>query len=494
MLIPKIYPVTSHTDHVGQGSTFVVIRGFKIDGATYIAQAINRGASAIVIEDKTLTPELEQLCSMHNIKLDVVCNARQELAKRAAQALGNPAAQLTMIGVTGTKGKSTTTYLVEHILRTAGLLTGLVGTIKNFIATYDTTLNTPIIKEMQGTHTTPESDALQMFLAQAVQHQVSHVVLETSSHALSLNRVDGILFDVVGFTNLYHDHMDFYTSMEHYFTDKLKLFDQVKPGGSIVINTDNEWGLKALARAIQLPNVTVITCGQQSLIPDVNNHRHVQFSVLDSMSLSIALEPDAPGVSRKIITCAALIGDFNGYNLVMAWLIAFKMGIKPDIIQHALDLFSGVPGRMQLHRLKNGALGIVDYAHNAASMDAVLKLLRTMTKNLIVVFGCGGDRDPSRRPAMGAVAAQYADQIILTNDNPRSEDGITIIHNILAGIPASQHEIVSCQPDRSLAIQYAAELAQPEAIIAILGKGHENYYIVGDAVLYFDDYQEIQQF
>lgn len=494
MLIPKIYPVTSHTDHVGQGSTFVAIRGFKIDGATCIAQAICKGASTIVIEQQGLTPELEQLCSRHNVKLDVVNNARQELAKRAAKELGNPAAQLKIVGVTGTKGKSTTTYLVEHILRTSGLLTGLIGTIKNFITTHDTTLNSSSIKEMEGAHTTPESDTLQMFLAQAVQHNVSHVVLETSSHALSLHRVYGILFDVVGFTNLYHDHMDFYSSMEHYFNDKLKLFSQVKPGGSIVINTDNEWGIKAFEHALQLPHVTVITFGQQPLDSHANNHRHVQFSILDSMSLSIALEPDAPGVSKKTITCPALIGNFNSYNLVMAWLIAFKMGIDPLTIQQALDSFSGVPGRMQLHHLKNGALGIVDYAHNAASVDAVLALLRTMTKHLIVVFGCGGDKDPSRRPHMGATAAQYADKIILTDDNPRSEDRMKIINDILEGIPEHQRTLVTCQPDRALAIQHAVELAQPNSIVALLGKGHENYYIVGDAVLHFDDYQEIQKF
>jgi len=488
MLIPKIYPVTSHTDHIGQGSTFVAINGFKNDGVQFISEAINRGAATVIIEQTAHSPELEQLCTAHNVKLDVVSNARQELAVRAAHALGNPTIKLKLIGVTGTKGKTTTTYLVEHILRHAGLNTGLVGSIKNRI-TADS-----VVKEVLATHTTPGSDELQMFLAQCVDENVTHTIIETSAHALNLHRVHGIEFNVVGFTNLYHDHMDFYDSMEHYFTDKIKLFSQVKPGGTIVINTDNEWGLKAFDHAVQLPNVTIITFAQQPITPHTNNHRHIQFSIAEQIPLRITLEPDAPGVSKKDINCPALIGEFNGYNLVMAWIIAFKMGISPEAIQQALNTFSGVPGRMQLHRLKNGALGIVDYAHNAASVDAVLKPLRAMTNHLVVLFGCGGDKDPSRRPAMGAAAALYADHIILTDDNPRSEDRMKIINDILAGIPATRHNIVICQPGRREAIERAAQLAQPNSIIALLGKGHENYYIVGDSIFHFDDYEEIKKF
>lgn len=491
MLTPKIYPVTCHTKFVGQGSTFVAVQGFKDSGARYISEAINRGATTIVIESANFTPELEQLCLAHDVKLDIVKNARQELALRAANAVENPASKLKIVGVTGTKGKSTTTYLIEHILRHSGLNTGLAGSIKNLIASRHNKTSHLNIQELPATLTTPESDALQVFLAQCIQEQVSHVVLETSSHALSLHRVDCIEFDVVGFTNLYHDHMDFYSSMEHYFADKLKIFKQVKQGGSIVINIDNEWGMKAFDQAIQLPKVTVITFGQQRMPVQNQNHRHVQFSILNDMSGTVALEPDAPGFSKKIINCSTLFGEFNGYNLVMAWLICFKMGISPELIQQALNAFSGVPGRLQLHRLKNGALSIVDYAHNAASMNEILKLLRTKTKNLIVVFGCGGDRDPSRRPTMGAVAAQCADHIILTDDNPRTEDRMKIIQDILMGIPANQRDIVTCLPDRHEAIKRAVQLAQPDSIVALLGKGHENYYVVGNQTFYFSDYEEI---
>lgn len=486
-----MYPVTCHTKFVGPGSTFVAIQGFKANGAQYISEAISRGATTIVVEQLACTEAIEQLCLAHSVRLEIVASARQELAQRAANALKKPATQLKVVGVTGTKGKSTTTYLIEHILRHSGLNTGLVGSIKNLIATRYKTTSPHTVQEIPATLTTPESDALQFFLAQCIQEQVSHVVLETSSHALSLNRVDCIEFDVVGFTNLHHDHMDFYPSMEHYFADKLKIFKQIKQGGSIVINIDNQWGRKAFDHAVRLPDVTVITFGQQPMAVQGQNHRHVQFSILDDMSGTVALEPDAPGVSKKIINCSTLFGEFNGYNLVMAWLICFKMNISPESIQQALNTFSGVPGRLQLHRLKNGALSIVDYAHNAASMSEILKLLRTKTKSLIVVFGCGGDRDPSRRPTMGAAAAQFADHIILTDDNPRTEDRMKIIQDILMGIPLIQHNIVTCLPDRAEAIKFAVQLAQPDSIVALLGKGHENYYVIGDQTLHFSDYEEI---
>ncbi len=494
MVIPKIFPVTSHTDHVGQGSTFVAIQGFKTNGTQFVPDAIKLGAATIVIEQAMHTPELEQLCTTHHVKLDVVVNARQELATRAAHACENPAIKLKLIGITGTKGKTTTSYLVEHILHHAGLSTGLVGSIKNRITARSTKAADYTVQEASATHATPGSDELQMFLAQCVGEKVSHAIIETSAHALNLHRVYGIEFDAVGFTNLHHDHMDFYASMDHYFADKIKLFSQVKAGGSIVINTDNVWGIKAFNHAVQLPNITVITFGQKSLATHANNHRHVQFSVLDSMSLSVALEPDTPSVSRKAITCPVLIGEFNGYNLVMAWLICFKMGISPETIQNALNLFSGVPGRMQLHRLQNGALGIVDYAHNAISTESVLKFLRSLTKHLIVICGSGGDRDPSRRPQISALAAHYADQIILTIGSPRSEDPIKIINDFFIGIPHSQRSVVIQEPNRLQAIEHAVRLSQPDSIIALLGQGHESYYVVGNKSLFFNDYEEIKKF
>lgn len=491
MQMIKPLPVTCHTKYVGPGSTFVAIKGFKTDGIEFIPEAINRGAKTILLEGHQVTPGLQELCRQQNVTIEVVESTRKELALRSATAYNNPSEKLTLVGITGTKGKTTTTYLVEHILRFSGLNTGLIGSIKNQIATASSPTHDHTIQETASTHTTPESDFLQMFLAQCVAQNVTHVALETSSHALSLHRVWGIHFDVVCFTNLYPDHMDFYESMDHYFHDKIQLFKQIKPNGTLIINSDNEWGIKAFEIACSIPAVTIITLGQKPFTSTNQHHRHVQFSSIDDTSGALALEPDAPGVSKKFITCKALFGDFNAYNLTMAWLTAFKMGVSPERIQQALDAFVGVPGRLQSHHLKNNARAIVDYAHNAASMTEILQLLRKKTTHLIVVFGCGGDRDPSRRATMGAVAAQFADQIILTDDNPRNENRMKIINDILIGIPEQQQSIVTCIPDRARAIEYAAHIAQPQSIVALLGKGHENYYVIADQTMHFNDYEEI---
>ena len=472
MLFDKIYPVTSHTDHVGPNSTFVVIKGFKEDGLQYIQTAIEKGATKVVLEKST------QLTQKHSgVEYIFVEDTRIALAELCAQALGNPAEKLKFIGITGTSGKTTTTYLIDYILHESGYKTALLGSVKNRI----------LDQEEEITLTTQNSDYIQMFCAECVKKGVQVVIMEVSSHGLALNRIHGIELDVAGFTNLSPEHMDFHPTMDHYFQTKIKIFDYLKNDGLAVINTDNEWGIKALEQ-IKNSKFSIKAFGQTTLNlnPEFEKFELLQNSLHD---LKIKFAKDNQTIETK-----KLLGEFNGYNIAMAFLACKHFNIAPDKIALAIQKFVGVPGRMQCHTLKNGAQAFVDFAHKPDAFEKVLKNLRPHTNNLIVVFGCGGNRDKTKRPVMGSSAAKYADLIIVTDDNPRNEERETIASEIIAGIPKEKSTQTLCILDRKDAIAKAAALSQPGSIIALLGKGHENYYLIQGKKYHFDDFEEISKF
>jgi UDP-N-acetylmuramoyl-L-alanyl-D-glutamate--2,6-diaminopimelate ligase len=452
MPMSRIYPVTCHTDNIGPGSTFVAIHGHHQNGASFIKEAIERGAEKILLERNDYRSEFDTFQD-DGIKFVFVNDARRALADYAAKALENPTSQLKIIGVTGTKGKTTTIFLMEHILKSAGKKTAMLGTIYNRILdeTYETSL------------TTPNSDYLQMFFAECVRQEVEYVVMEVSSNALLTERVYGIPFEHVAFTNLASEHMDSHKTMGHYFQTKCRLFRQVKEGGSIVVNADDSWGQKALGIAQQYDGV-------QALELHVTDHF----------------------IDQKL--CPALIGRFNGYNIAMALFLSRIVGIEMYKVKEALLSFEGVPGRLQKHRLQNGAVAYIDFAHNPSSMESVLQALRPLTKHLIVLFGCGGDKDKAKRPLMGALAAKYADEVIVTNDNPRNEDPQNIVNEICAGIKMTSKEKVVCELDRVKAISIAVAKSHKDSVIAILGKGHENYYLAQGKKIHFDDFEQIENY
>jgi len=559
MLLPKIFPVTRHTNHVGPGSTFVAIKGFKEDSAMYVPVALEKGATTIVLDKTSHNQKLEELCKLSGADYVLVDNTRQALAKLSSEKLDHPSKKLQIIGITGTKGKSTTTYIIEHILRSAGKKTALIGGITN-----------KILNQSLGPSslTTPDSDYLHVFFDQCAKVGVEYVVMEVSSHALSLDRVFGIEFAAVGFTNLTSEHMDFYDTLYDYFAAKIKLFELVKPGGTIIVNTDDAWGQEAARFISQAHNLICFGKeSQESFNPLINSGQvppsdfhhlcHESSLVIpgfDPGSMNVAekmaglLDPGSrSGVTRlsstslhnrkstffafniirsslegldlqfsnelTIPVCQSflsviesdlknssetfqvpILGTFNAYNTSMATRICQNLGISNDIIKQALTTFPGVPGRLQKHVLKNGATAFVDFAHNSSGMQAVLKALRPHTDDLIVVFGCGGDRDTTKRPVMGSLAAQFADKIIITDDNPRTEDRNKIIADILIGIPENKRDCVTCQPDRKKAINTAVSLSSSRSIIAILGKGHETHYLINNKILHFDDFKEIKRF
>jgi UDP-N-acetylmuramoyl-L-alanyl-D-glutamate--2,6-diaminopimelate ligase len=489
MLVPQIFPVTSDSRRVGQGSLFVAIAGHKEDGHLYIQKAIDQGAVTIVIE-KTHKQRTSSLVKQNEeVSFIFVKNARKALAELSSKSLGNPASKLTIIGITGTKGKTTTTYMIEYMLRSHGFKTALLGSITNKI----------LDEEEPSILTTPESDYLQMFLATCVKRGVEYVIMEVSSHALSLSRIHNITFKVVGFSNLDTDHLDFYPTMEDYFNAKILLFDQAAPSGTLVLNNDHEWGERAFREVLkklkhQQKFITYSRDTTHNYASNNPQHTSSIFTLLENSLQGLRIALSSTYYQHYELNLPNIFGAFNAYNSVMAFIICLELGLNDKTLQTALTKFPGVPGRLQPHRLSNGALAFVDFAHNAVSFQNLLSTLRNFAPKLIIVFGCGGNKDKGRRPAMGALAALYGDIVILTDDNPRFEDRHAIIQDILHGIPEEKRSKVTCEPDRKKAIAQAAALSDHTSVIAILGKGHETYYLIQGQKIYFNDLEEIQQF
>lgn len=432
-MLPTIFPVTSHTKYVGHGSTFVTIKGYHSDGHDYIVQAIKQGAGTIICQSGFQTEELEKKYS--HVKFEHVDNTRAELAIRAADALNRPADKLTIIGITGTSGKTTTSYALWHALNTLGAKAALLGTIKAQIG----------MQSYSSSLTTPTADELHMFFAQCVKNDATHVVMEVSSHALSLQRTYGIFFDAACFTNLSPEHLDFYHSMDDYFAAKALLFEQVKPGGYAIINTDDEWGTKL-------------------------------FEKLRTRAALHSIAINKKEIERHKFISPHMVGEFNTYNTTVAGRACEALGFEHSAIEHALSTFTGVPGRMEMVELGNNIKACIDYAHKSGAMEAVLATLRKEASQLIVIFGCGGNRDPYKRSVMGKIAAQYGDIIIITNDNPRYEDPHNIAQDIKSGMDDAT--LVYVELDRKAAIAKGVSLAQNGAIIAVLGKGHEDTMLI----------------
>lgn len=438
--LPTHYPVACHTDNVGPNTIFVAIKGMKSDGIQFIIPALEKGARTIIIEQGVVLDAATQAAVVaHHGTVQQVPNTRAALAELSAKAHNFPAEKLKIIGITGTKGKSTTTFLVEHMLRTAGYKTALLSTIKNKILT----------QEFPTQLTTQQPDYIHMFLAACVSAGVEWVVMEVAAQAFSLHRVDGILFDAAIFTNFSQEHAEFYPTLDSYFAAKSRIVDHLKPTAALILNAED-------ARVAQL-----------------------QDRVLNAHFFSLAQDPN--------YSCPSLIGTFNRANIAACCKLAEVLGITPAQQQQALATFTGVPGRLEKYGLPNGATAFIDYAHNPSSYEAVLSTVRGHTPHLITIFGAGGERDVTKRPIMGGIAAQFADLIILTSDNPRSEDPAVIVEDIMAGIPADTRANVLVELDREKAIQLAYAHSRPGSIMIMLGKGPDEYQLVKGVKTYFSE-------
>ncbi len=462
-LLSTIYKVTCHTDHVGPGSTFVAIKGFKQNGRVHIPQALAKGATTIVVEQGVVLDQRErELIAEYNAELRYVPSARKALAELSAQAYGYPANALKLIALTGTKGKTTSAFVLYHILRAAGYKVALLGTVKSCINDVD--YETPL--------TTPQPDYLHLFFDLCKQEGVEYVIMEAAAQALSMSRLATLVFDAVAFTNFSLEHSEFYESMDEYFAAKCQLFDHVAQGGLVVLNADDD----NVASSYGGNAETISMFGKGSL------NCSIQESTLSVLKLRITSKNETYEVRSS-----SLLGEFSAYNILTAIAIAQKYGVTSSTIKQALESFSGVPGRLASYQLANGAVAIIDNAHTPSSFEAFFKAVRPLSDHIIVIFGSGGDRDALKRPIMGALAAQYADQVILTTDNPRSEDPAVIVQEIVEGIPKEYLGNVEIDLDRERAIRDAYKKTSKGSLLVLLGKGPVEYQHVGDEKIPFSE-------
>lgn len=451
---------------VRKNTLFVCISGTRVDGNKFIPQAVEAGACAIMTQEDVQVPE--------GITVIKVKNIHKAMELCVPYFYGYPGKKMRMIGVTGTNGKTSSTYMLRDILRRAGYKVGVIGTIKIMIEE----------EELPIHNTTPDVIDLQETLYNMYQKGMDYVVMEVSSHALDMNRVAGCEYDTAIFTNLTQDHLDYHKTMENYALAKAKLFDSlsalnlVKQGKTAVINIDDELGSKTM---LEHTKCDVITYG-------IKNK--------DAILKAENVEIKASGASFEVEYNNEVIhfdlkvtGMFNVYNILGVIGAGLAEHISPAIIKETLENFEAVAGRFELVRQGQDFSVIVDYAHTPDGLENVLKTAREIAKKrLIVVFGCGGDRDRTKRPIMGRIAAQLADVVIATSDNPRTEDPEFILSEVEAGVlPALHGNFHEKITDRRQAIFRAVELAQKDDIVLIAGKGHENYQILKTGTIHFDD-------
>ncbi|MEJ2688542.1 MAG: UDP-N-acetylmuramoyl-L-alanyl-D-glutamate--2,6-diaminopimelate ligase [Deltaproteobacteria bacterium] len=489
----RISSVTADSRKVEPGSLFVAVAGSQADGHAFIEQALAGGSIAVVVQDKAHLPKRTKAVVIS------VPDSHAALGKLAAAFYDNPASRLIMIGITGTNGKTTTSYLVEGLLRTAGAKPGVLGTVNYRYAD----------RIVPAALTTPGSEELHRLLRHMVDSGVTHVVMEVSSHALQQGRLAGLQFDIAAFTNLSRDHLDYHHSMKQYYASKLLLFSKyLRPGGKAVVvaggngtecgtEEKRDWAMrltKDIERATALKSgnrAEVITCG------DAGEIRPRQLAV------------DLTGIHGGILTPAGefdlhspLVGSFNVDNLLCAAGIGLGLEIGPQIIGPALSGVPGVPGRLERVVTSKKIDVFVDYAHTPDAMENVLVTLRRLSRaRLLVVFGCGGDRDVGKRSVMGEIAARLADGVLITSDNPRSEDPTAIIAEIekgVVGLPIRRqraevflmnglrgcYDVIS---DRRLAIRTAVLFSSPGDVVLLAGKGHEDYQMVCGRKIFLDD-------
>jgi UDP-N-acetylmuramoyl-L-alanyl-D-glutamate--2,6-diaminopimelate ligase len=446
------------------GALFVAMRGEHTDGHTYVQAALDRGAAAIVVER---WPEM----NVGETPCILVDDSRVALAALAAFFYQQPSLRLKLAGVTGTNGKTTTTYLLKHICDRAVLRCGLIGTVRYEIA--DEVLPSP--------HTTPESLELEELLARMRDAGCKAAVMEVSSHALAQKRVLGVEFDVAVFTNLTQDHLDFHGDLQSYFETKASLFTQLLPAqlkkrAIAVINSDDRYGVELCSRLSK--TTRLITYG-------VGNRADFRASNLKTELAGTSYQLDAQ--DRSFLVRLPLIGKFNVYNSLAALAAATALGVPLRAAVLALATAPAVRGRLELVPAKRNYQVYVDYAHTDDALHNVLRTLRELNPHrLIVVFGCGGDRDRAKRPLMGRAAEEWSDHAIITSDNPRTEDPAAITRDIEKGFQNQKYEVIV---DRREAIERAIGLAGARDIVLIAGKGHEDYQQFASVTLPFDDVQ-----
>lgn len=461
----------------GPDSLFVAIPGLRVDGHAYIHDAIRNGARVIVHE--------RSLPEMPDVQRIQVTDSRRVLGRLGRNFYRHPSSEICLVGVVGTNGKTTVTYLLESILTAAGCPVGILGTVNYRFRQ----------KVFTSPHTTPESLEMQRILREMADDGVSHVVAEISSHAVDLRRIDDCDFDLGIFTNLSQDHLDYHKTMENYFAAKKRFFQEVLSASRkqasyrMVVNADDPWG-KRLLKETSLPHLCFGIDSPCDLFA-----RNIHLSLQGTRA-----EFEFSG--RRFDIASSLIGRYNLYNILAAAAAALALGISPEVVRAGIEHLGQVPGRMEKVSGADQPVVFVDYAHTDDALRRILKNLAAFKQGrLITLFGCGGDRDRGKRPLMARAAAEYSDMVIITSDNPRTEDPLDIIRQIESGLTGDRMTKVLPEalgekggdrcyaviPDRGAAIKAAIDSADLGDLVVIAGKGHEDYQLMGGLRMPFDD-------
>ncbi len=467
----EIEDIFINSKNVKKNSIFIAIKGFKEDGHQYIHDAIHRGASALILQDKQ---PLEQ-----GIIQIIVKDTRKMLPVICKNFFKDPTHDMKILGVTGTNGKTTTVFLIDSILRANGLKTSMITTVNSFMEGRSTEFN----------RTTPESIDLNRFFFESRISNVGYASMEVSSHAIDLGRVDHINFNCFVFTNLTQDHLDYHGDMKKYFEVKRRLFlkeyRHLFKSRTAVINEDDDYG-KILIKDTDLKTITFSILSENADI--------YAYDIINEIS-GIKMKVRIKGFGTVRIN-SSLCGFFNVYNILASIGAAISEGIKPEAIRKGIKDMTGVRGRFEKIESKSDFTVIVDYAHTPDGLENVLKTSRSLLKedsNLIVLFGCGGDRDKAKRKEMGKIAAQYADHVIITSDNPRTEDPVSIIDMIEKGLLDFKVKNYDRIIDRKEAINTALDKGSANDIVLIAGKGHEDYQEFADHTIHFSDQEVVRQ-
>lgn len=453
----EVKDITIDSRSVSEGSVFVAIRGANVDGHEYAKMAEDAGACCIVAEEELSL----------NIPCIVYPDTKIALAKIASKFYEKPEEKLHIVGITGTNGKTSVSYFIKKILETNGKKVGIIGTNEILVGDKDVGIKS-------STPTTPNSLELRKIFAKMLEMGAEYVVMEVSSHALDLHRVEGITYDVGVFTNLTRDHLDYHKTMENYFLAKKKLFSISKFG---VINCDDEYGNRIMAE-------------------DKSNK--ISVGIKDGDLLAKDIEIDEKGVKFNVEymgneypVTIPVSGMFSVYNGLCAFGGALGLGLAPSEVAKGLSKTDGVLGRLERVETNTDYSVIIDYAHTPDGLENVLSAVNSFKKGrCIAVFGCGGDRDATKRPIMGEIGTKMSDIAIITSDNPRCEDPKKIIEDITAGAVDGRFTVVE---NRKEAIQYALSLAQKDDIVLLLGKGQETYQIIGKEKVHFDEREIVKE-
>lgn len=457
--------ISYNSNTIKSHEIFVCLKGEHVDGHDFAQMAFEKGAVAIMAEHP-LNIEIPQL---------IVDSAQEKIADLAACFYHNPSHSLNLIGVTGTNGKTTVTHLVQKIFEHEAKKCALIGTLGYKLCSGSDYL--------EAKHTTPQSPELQATLSKILQADISNVVMEVSSHSLEQFRVKNCRFKGAAFTNLTQDHLDFHITMENYFNAKAKLFANLEKGTYAVINNDDKYAKKLTGKVND--GVKILTYG-------VKNESLLSAKDIEFTSRGVIFKCCYNGECVEIRLM--LNGMFSVYNALCAIGVGLMNGISLVSCKEALEATKSVAGRFEI--VHSDPMVIVDYAHTPDGLENILRAARELTPKdaeLICMFGCGGDRDATKRPKMGSIAQSLSDKIVVTSDNPRSEDPQQIITDILSGLKLINPKTVFVEPDRHLAIELLKKISSDKDVIILAGKGHEDYQILKDRTIHFDDREEVQK-